>query len=427
MYVGFSPDGDTFVTGSWDGTVKLWNVDTHTHKMTIPDQTIGGITCVSFSPDGNTIAIGDHQAAQLYDANTGTHKSTFNDEQNSPIVSIAFSPDKNTLAAAGFYDGYEDTIMLWDMQAQKHITTIIGHTPPVKCLTFSPDGNTIATGNSEGVAYLWDTHTKKQIGTLKGHEHDPITFIEYAPDSNTIVTASRWDGTVQIWDVSNRVPHTDARMIKRTPITKKIPLIVSMTYTSDGNIIATASGKDAESGVVSLHNAQTGQKITTLEGQELAVIYILFSPDGTILATAHDKQIIQLWHVQTKQIIATFKAEIRFLYGHPAFAFSPDGTYIAAAGVRNNIQVWDISTRKQNHVMKTPIKNITCIGFSTDGTIIATGHRDGTILLYHRPTQEYIATFKGHTATINALIFSPNGDTLATTSDDGTILLWTLR
>ena len=426
MYVGFSPDGNTFVTGSWDNTVKLWDANSGTHKMTIPDQTIGGIRSVSISPDGNTIAIGDHKSIQLWDANTGKHKITFNDKQSSSIATIAFSLDGNTLAAVGHSDGYQNTLILWDMQTQKHQTTIKGYTPAVKCLTFSPDGNTIATGNSDGIGYLWDLQTKKHIATLKRHKTS-INFIEYAPDGNTIVTASRWDNTVQLWDSSNLLSQTHIRMTKKIPITEKTPLIVSMAYTPDGNIIATASGRKAEAGVINLYNAQTGQKITTLKGQELEILYLMFSPDGTILATAHAKQIIQLWNVKTRQIITTLKAQIRFSHGYPTFAFSPNGTLLAAAGIIDNIQIWDTSTHKQKHIMKTPIKDITCIRFSTDNTLIATGHRDGTLLLYHRPTQQYIATFKGHTATINAITFSPHGNTLATASDDGTILVWKIR
>ena len=427
VYIGFSPDGNTIATGSWDNTVKLWDANTKKLKNTIKVQDIGGIASVALSPDGNTIATGGYKTVRLWDANTGEHKNTFKMDKidGDAIFFMAFSPDGNTLATLSTADSDQNTIILWDTQTEKQ-RIIRGHTSAVTCLTFSPDGNTIATGNIGGISYLWDANTKKRIASLKGEGENPITFIEYTPDGNTIVTASQWDGTVRLWDTSNRLAQTHIRKPK-TILTTDTPLIVSMAYSSDGKIIATASGKEAKLGGVSLWRAQTGQKIATLKGQKIKILYTLFSPDGTTLATAHDKEIIQLWNVQTKQIIATLKAQIRFAHGYPAFTFSPDGTLLAATGITGNVQVWDTNTHKQKDMIKTQIKEPTCIRFSPDGTIIATGHPDGTLLLYHRPTQEFIATFKGHTTIVNAVTFSPNGDTLATASDDGTILLWTIR
>ena len=69
---------------------------------------------------------------------------------------VTFSPDGNTLATAGI-DG---TTRLWDLTdrtaPQPLGEPLTGHTGPVRSVAFSPDGNTLVTAGSDGTARLWD-------------------------------------------------------------------------------------------------------------------------------------------------------------------------------------------------------------------------------------------------------------------------------
>jgi WD40 repeat protein len=57
--VSFSNDGKTLATGSWDSTIKLWNVETGKEIRTLSGHN-GSVYTVSFSPDGKTLATGSH-------------------------------------------------------------------------------------------------------------------------------------------------------------------------------------------------------------------------------------------------------------------------------------------------------------------------------------------------------------------------------
>ena len=65
---------------------------------------------------------------------------------------MSFSPDGQTIATGS----HDDTVRLWDVETGRNIKTLTGHTRMVSSVRFSPDGQTIATGSLEGTVLLWD-------------------------------------------------------------------------------------------------------------------------------------------------------------------------------------------------------------------------------------------------------------------------------
>ena len=133
--------------------------------------------------------------------------------QIGPVISLAFSPDGKTLAL-GNSGG---TIKLWDVPPGKERATLKGHTSPVWSVAFSPDGKTLASGSGatiqlatpdgkssgsrsgEPTIKLWDVQTGKERATLKGHA-GPVVSVAFSPDGKTLASASH-DTTIKLWDV----------------------------------------------------------------------------------------------------------------------------------------------------------------------------------------------------------------------------------
>ena len=196
--VAFSSDEATLATGSWDGTVKLWDVATQQNIATLGPRG-DTVHSVAFSPDGTTLASGVGNTVELWDVSTQQSIATLGPRGNT-VHSVAFSPDGTTLAS-GSWDG---TVELWDVATQQSIATLEGHAGPVDSVAFSSDEVTLAAGSWDALVKLWDVATQQNIATLEHASRVGYTFrvpsVSFSPDGAILATGS-WDGTVKLWDV----------------------------------------------------------------------------------------------------------------------------------------------------------------------------------------------------------------------------------
>ncbi len=87
---------------------------------------------------------------------------------------------------------------VWDAATGTEIRTLNGHTDPVLCVTFSPDGRRLASGGWDGEVKVWDASTGQENLTLKEHT-TYVTALAFSRDGRRLASASR-HGTVKIWD-----------------------------------------------------------------------------------------------------------------------------------------------------------------------------------------------------------------------------------
>ena len=109
-----------------------------------------GFTNLAFSPDGGTLASVCRDEIHLRDAVTGVHKQILKEERRW-FASVTFSPDGRTIAGGNT----DNTIRLWDAATGAPKLTLRGHTGEVTSVAFSPDGGTLASGSADGTVLLW--------------------------------------------------------------------------------------------------------------------------------------------------------------------------------------------------------------------------------------------------------------------------------
>ena len=208
--ITFSPNGNFLAIGS---SIGIWIYDVKIQKEVslLTDHSWGGVECVTFSPDGNTLASGTWDGTvQLWNVLTGKYIATPKHKENAATSSVAFSPDGNTLISGYRYaynpdrKRYEMTLGFWNVATANYKGTFKGKTPNISSVAFSPDGSTVASGSKDTTIRLWDVTTRQQLAVLKEHTGG-INGLEFSPDGSILASGGGYkDNTIRFWDSTYR-------------------------------------------------------------------------------------------------------------------------------------------------------------------------------------------------------------------------------
>lgn len=365
-------------------------------------QTLGDILSISFSPDGNLLATGIDQQILLWRIDDQRQIATLVGH-TAWVRCVAFSPNGKILASGS----NDHTIRLWDVQTGQCLKTLQGHSSGIQSIAFSSDGKILASGSNDHTIRLWDVQTRQCIRTLQGH-HDRVLTVIFSPDHQTLISTGD-DHTIRFWNLqSGECEQT---------IATHINWILSTALSPDGTLLATGSDRQT----VKFWNVQTGKCVGTLPDYEAIIWAIAFSPDGQLLATGSDDNTIRLWDVKTRQCLKTFQDHTHQVW---LVTFSPDGRTLVSGGEDQTVRLWDVQLGRCLTTLKSHRNWVAAIAVSPDDRTLVSGSKDQQIRLWEIETGLCIKTQKSHSDVVTSVAFSANGNLLATGSDDHTIKFW---
>ncbi|KAF9266960.1 WD40 repeat-like protein [Marasmius fiardii PR-910] len=200
--VRFSPNNQVLATGSWAGTVKLWNVPRCTPVATLRGHSdrVGGVAwhpqaTLSQGRDLVNLASGAGEGnVHLWSLNSETPISVLKGHQDR-VCRVAFHPSGDYVASASF----DTTWRLWDVATSTELLLQEGHSKEVYSVEFQDDGALIASGGLDAIGRVWDLRTGRTAMVLDGHVQ-AIYAIGFSPNGYQIATGAG-DDTIRIWDM----------------------------------------------------------------------------------------------------------------------------------------------------------------------------------------------------------------------------------
>jgi WD40 repeat protein len=166
---------------------------------------------------------------------------------------------------------------------------------------------------------------------------------------------------------------------------------------------------------------QLGGILYTYYGHSDRVRTVIWSPDGSHIASAGADQTVQVWDILSGFHIFT-------CLGHTdvvsALAWSPDGMRIASASHDKTVQVWDADSGNKIFTYTGHFDWVNDVTWSPDGKRIASAGTDKTVHIWDAATGKHIYTYRGHSDWVRGVAWSPDGKHIASASDDQTVHIW---
>jgi WD40 repeat protein len=450
--VFLSDDVRQAVSGSWDGTLRLWDLTSGTCVRTVTTQDQGR-ECLAVTPDLRWALTGN-QVAVLWDMASGERVRAF-EGHTAPITALSLSADGAT-ALSGSRD---KSIRIWEVATGRCVQTLEGHTASVASACLSADGRLVISSAGAGEMWMWEVASGQRIRAFEA--------LEFAQECVFLSRDGRWvvsgdvDAKVHLWSTKNGM-----RVRTLRGHTEKV---TSVSLTADGRWAFSGSLDES----LRLWDVTSGCCVRTIEGPLANVFSVALSGDGRFGLSASGSEsdardnAVRLWdfgifhrvggRFMTPAARCAVAAKEEAKPGQTRFngmlteagSLSDASRYDEAIylieqarkipGFAANPQALELRNRVGEHgvreryrdgrstrMFRGPSSGVGPVAISPAATHALSGSSDRIVRLWDLSKNDCACALAGHTGTVNDVCFTPDGRYGLSASEDGTLRLWDL-
>ncbi len=336
--------------------LSLWNLETGQCLGDLPafDQVAG----IAFSPDGARLAAASaRDSLRLWDVASREMVMQFPVTPAATRPCVTFSPDGKSIAL----NCWDNSVAVYDTMSGRCKHTLCGHSAQAWEVAFGPKGEKIALATSANTVYVHNTITEQGTGILQGHD-DRVTDLSFIP-ATTLLASASWDGTVRIWDVvAGRELHVFG------PFDERFRCVCS---SPDGATVAAGS----ESGWIRTWDVRSGRQRLEFQNDTECVTGLAYAPDGGSILSVYERGYLRISDAKTGEFRRSFDTKCRPI---GRLTVSPCGRWLAVASRFRRIRVFDAATMQLKWTLTHPATAMR-VAFDPGGKGIAAAYKDGSV------------------------------------------------
>jgi hypothetical protein len=304
--------------------------------------------------------------------------------------------------------------------------TLTGHTDSVIAISWSPDGDWLASGGNDDSLRVWRLEGAELFRTFIGNA--PVSAVSWSSDG-TWLASGNTNGRYTVRRTPTGTPYNSNFPTRKLKVAGLAwaPIGNSFVYvTEDRTATLLAVSDPDDNGYVALDGVATG----FLGQHHSNVTAVAWSADGTTMVSADDTGNVWPWKTEpaTAPLPSILLTGFRRSSPTIAMAVSPDGSRLATVGEDGAAHIWEVGTSLASSALadsRDPLQSldggpVTSVSWSPNGRYVATGHGDGTARVWDAQTWQETKTFTGQAA-VSALAWAPDSKHLAIGGVDGTL------